>query len=173
VSPSSKQSGSYPVQWKANIRSSQTNRVGTQVDQVASMLREIHNWFSENLKDTTSANRPRSQGTSNSGLDVAATFQDFTFELYVETGTGPGHQIVCHRASLHPKWKAKSTEETSDPLFLCNCDQDCQSCDWQSHRMKVAAYTCKLNTCFGRCFASLTSRHALLRSPVNESHGHF
>jgi hypothetical protein len=128
-------------------RSSQTKRVENQVDQVTTMLEEIHEWFVDNLKDTTSPSRPLAQDTQDPEPGPIAPSQDFNFELLADTGRGEGPEVICRHAALHPKWKFNNSEATPRHLFTCKCNDNRQDCDWQSHQTRVAAYACKLNVC--------------------------
>jgi hypothetical protein len=153
----------YP-RWHEGLiaKSSQTKRVENQVDQVATMLKEIHEWFVDNLKDTTSSGCRLAQDTQDPEPSPIAPSQDFNFELLADTGRAEGHQVICHRVSLHPKWKVKNVEATPRHLFVCKCNENCQDCDWQSHQTRVAAYACKLNVCpVGYCATFSTLWHIL------------
>jgi hypothetical protein len=85
------------------------------------MLKEIHVWFVDNLRDATLA-EPRGELS----LVVEPPLSQVVFELRQQDPEGD--ILLCYQASLDPSWKTKShrtpNEESvqrSQPLFSCQC----------------------------------------------------
>ena len=77
------------------------------------MLKEIHSWWTQNLRDAASArSEPSFRGGSSELQEVV---EPILFEVYlVENGVS---QLLCSRACLHDDW-----HETASPqLFMCKC----------------------------------------------------
>ena len=101
------------------------------------MLKDIHEWFLDNLKDSKLSSWALSSRTSEQG----PLFSSLIFELHVKSAHGL--DLVCSRASLYPKWNDKQTEtmatrtnELRPPLFLCQC----QGGEGQPLHAKVAEF---------------------------------
>ncbi|KIX00530.1 uncharacterized protein Z518_10670 [Rhinocladiella mackenziei CBS 650.93] len=118
---------------------SQTSRVEDRVDQVAVMLKEIHDWFSANLKSTTPGSHSVRENSLTLEQSHPVTLQEFVFELYVDTGRREDFQLICGRASLHPKWKVKHSEAGARHLFRCHCNEGVKG--EHSHQANIAAFT--------------------------------
>ena len=104
------------------------------------MLKDIHEWFVDNLKPSKVSSRVLPYRTPEHG----PLFSGLVFELYVESAHGL--DLVCSRASLHPKWNGKQAEtiagrtnELGPQLFLCQCQGD----EEQLLHTKVAEFGCK------------------------------
>lgn len=118
--------------------SSQVSRVEASVDQISIMLKEIHEWFVDNLKERPSARVPLVTDNSQP-CTQAVPLQDITFELLADAGPGKDPIIVCSSATLHAKWSVRTSEEPQRKLFDCRCGQHNQ----QFHSSRVAAYACE------------------------------
>lgn len=122
------------------MSSSQATRLEDRVEQVATMLKEIHVWFIENLKDTPSTPQPLVTRTGNP--DQSSPLDAAHFQLYTETDKGL--KLICSHACLHSKWNdkhpgaAESGSTAQKQLFVCQCS----SADGvtQPHYTRVAAY---------------------------------
>jgi hypothetical protein len=121
--------------------STQVSRVANGLEQVSILLREIHEWFIENLRDATSSRTTVANETQ--AQTQSTRLPDLTFELFAETGQGQEPGLICSHACLHSKWTVKPSEETPRHLFMCRCVGSSQHQDMQSHRARVAAYACK------------------------------
>ena len=105
------------------------------------MLREIHTWFLENLKD-----KPLdTHDDAASSLDHfnAPRQPDLQFAVYEERPSGM--ELVCSRASLHSSWNLKEIETgtahtaASQKLFQCLCANQALL-----HVADVDAFCCEL-----------------------------
>lgn len=130
------------------INNCQGNRLEDQISQVTTMLREIHTWFVENLKDKPTG--PRHEQGSSLDLNQVARQADLQFELYKERPSGI--ELVCSRASLHSAWNEKGfgTGTTdiacSKTLFQCHCaDQSVtHAADVGAFRLSHLSFTLRL-----------------------------
>jgi hypothetical protein len=122
------------------MSSSQANLLEDRVEQVATMLKEIHLWFVENLKDAPSANQPLVTGNRNP--DQCSSLDGAQFQLYAESEQGLN--LICSHACLHPKWNDKhprvseSASRVQKQLFMCQCSR--ADGVTQPHCTRVAAY---------------------------------
>lgn len=123
--------------------SSQTNRIEDRVEQIDAMLREIHLWFSTNLKATTSSNSSTVESGIEPGDRQLNTLNEIVFQLYLDSGQEDTSQLICPRASLLPKWRLKAAEDGARHLFICRCTEDVHGATDSSHYARVAAYACK------------------------------
>lgn len=122
------------------MSSSQATRLEDRVEQVATMLKEIHVWFIENLKDAPSTPQPLVTGNRNP--DQSSPLDAAQFQLYTETDKGL--ELICSHACLHSKWNNKhpgaveSGSTAQKQLFVCQCS----GADgvMQPHYTRVAAY---------------------------------
>ncbi|KAK4114597.1 hypothetical protein N656DRAFT_821227 [Canariomyces notabilis] len=100
------------------IVSSRTSRIEDSLKGHSDMLREIHSWWAQNLKDVAAAPRSKPIETNQPGNSEMSTVLEpnpIVFAVYMLIdGVG---QLLCDRACLHEAWKA--TESTQ--LFLCRC----------------------------------------------------
>jgi hypothetical protein len=108
---------------KLTRRSSQAHRLEHHVGDILAMLKEIHAWFLVNLQNSKLSAGVLPSRTSQQG----PLFSGLTFELYVQSTQGL--DLVCSRASLHPKWSDKQNETTPSytnelgpQLFSCQCE---------------------------------------------------
>jgi hypothetical protein len=107
------------------------------------MLREIHEWFVDNLKEATLS----TQEVVSVSQTQDPPLQDLSFELYIETDQGL--RLLCNHASLHPKWNEKPSGGAagsiiaSDHLFICHCPDVTQNNGIPPHHEKLAAYRCE------------------------------
>jgi hypothetical protein len=128
------------------MSSSQANRLEDRVEQVATMLKEIHVWFVENLKDAPSTTESLVMGNGNP--DQWSSFDGAQFRLYTESEQGLN--LICSHASLHPKWNDKhsrvgeSASTVQKQLFICHCSRGDGVA--QPHCTRVAAYGRELKT---------------------------
>src|SRR5438045_616864 len=109
------------------------------------MLREIHGWFVDNLRDSTSIRTQPVTNDSRNQIQVAP-LQDFIFEVFADATPGQEPILLCSRASLHPKWTVEPSEESQTHLFICRCAHG-QEPDMQSHGARHAvswSQTCSL-----------------------------
>ena len=112
------------------------------VAQVSALLKEIHEWFVENLKEATSTTQMAASGSQ----DQASQLSDLSFELYGESHQGP--KLICSHTCLHPKWNEKRSGAVTtgtnalEHIFLCQCTS--HNGDAQPHQTKITGYTCKL-----------------------------
>jgi hypothetical protein len=120
--------------------SSQTSRLEDRVDQVTTMLKEIHQWFTRNLRDATST----TQTVTIRNNDQSSLLPDLSFELFTESVGEP--ELVCCHACLNSNWNSKHSGAVAGGtvipghLFTCRCTNTCQNSDVQSHQAKVAPY---------------------------------
>ena len=81
------------------------------------MLKEIHAWWAQNLKDVSAAKEP---AWGNNLLGLKPEVEPFSFVVSVvecpET-FGVSWQL-CSKARLRDNWR----ETTSSPLFICGCN---------------------------------------------------
>lgn len=136
--------------------SSQANRVGASVEQISIMLREIHEWFVDNLKERPWIRAP-SATDSSPPQTPAVPLQDTTFEISADAGPGKAPILICRSATLHAKWSVRTSEEPPKKLFECRCGQH----DQEPHRSRVTAYACK-STSQLVVSTLRTDRHCLL-----------
>ena len=117
--------------------SSQANRLDHRLERVTAMLKDIHEWFIRNLRETT---LQTTQAVVTGMHDQSTQFSGPQFELYAESDQGP--RLVCNHACLHHKWDSKHSavvaNSTLAPLFICRCSAD------QPHNARVAEYGRKL-----------------------------
>ncbi|EPE34329.1 hypothetical protein GLAREA_10023 [Glarea lozoyensis ATCC 20868] len=118
------------------VNNSQTVRLEDNLEKVSTMLREIHVWFVENLKETTS---PTQREVSISQVQNLPS-RDPRFELYVEADQGL--ILLCNCASLHPKWNERPSDniQVSENLFKCCCPNVDPHNDMPPHQEKLATY---------------------------------
>ncbi|KAK2880198.1 hypothetical protein FQN49_000472 [Arthroderma sp. PD_2] len=112
------------------IVNSQTGRIEARVNDIDSMLREIHVWFTENLKDSSlslqNQNLKKREGKAS----------ELDFELHADGETES--RLVCPHAVLNPDFLAHRESTSHHELFACRCST---SSDGQrSHRAEVAAF---------------------------------
>ncbi len=107
------------------------------------MLREIHTWFVENLKDKPSD--PQHEAASSLDLFNASRQADLQFAVYEERPSGM--ELVCSHASLHSTWNEKRIGTgtahivSSQTLFQCNCTNQAAL-----HAADVDAFCCELTS---------------------------
>jgi hypothetical protein len=107
------------------MNSSQGNRLGNRVEQIEIMLKEIHVWFVENLKDAPSTTQ--SFIRSGGDPDRCSSLDDVQFQLYTESEQGLN--LICSHACLHPNWNEKhsrveeSASTVQNQLFTCQCSR--------------------------------------------------
>jgi hypothetical protein len=107
------------------------------------MLREIHTWLVENLKDKPSD--PQNEANSSLDLFNASRQADLQFALYEERLSGM--ELVCSHASLHSTWNEKRIKAgtahiaPSQTLFQCKCDNQAVL-----HAADVDAFCCELTS---------------------------
>jgi hypothetical protein len=114
------------------------------------MLREIHVWFSTNLKGATSKNSSTVESRSEPEDRQPNTLKEVIFQLFLDSGREDSPQLICKRASLYPKWRLKISAEGARNLFICRCtegthearDSSHEARD-SSHNARVEAYTCE------------------------------
>jgi hypothetical protein len=106
------------------------------------MLREIHEWFVDNLKETA----PTTQAAVSVSQTQDLSLQDLSFELYVVSDQGL--RLICNHTSLHPKWNEKPSRgvagsiTASEHLFICRCPNEAQN-NIPPHQEKLAVYGCE------------------------------
>lgn len=126
--------------------SSQTTRLEDRIENVATMLGKIHEWFEVNLKEPTLS----TQAVVSVSQTQNVPLQDLSFELY--TKADQNLTLLCDHASLHPKWNEKHYRgaagrmTVSEHLFMCCCPKATQNNSKPPHQEKLAAYGC------GYCF---------------------
>ncbi|KAF7503478.1 hypothetical protein GJ744_003707 [Endocarpon pusillum] len=120
---------------------SQARRVEASVEQISIMLREIHVWFVDNLKERPSIRVPSATDSSPSRTS-AVPLQDITFELLVDAGPGKAPILICSCATLHAKWSVRTSQGPQTKLFECRCGQH----DEKPHSSRVAAYALSTRT---------------------------
>jgi hypothetical protein len=99
------------------------------------MLREIHSWWAQSLKDAVTGASEPAQGHQLLGLQ--RTLNPMSFEVHL-TSTGVS-QLLCSQACLHDDWR----ETGSTQLFVCRCSQTGTSTLHPSHP-RVESIACKL-----------------------------
>lgn len=130
------------IQGRAARIEGQTGRIEVEVERSSAMLREIYEWYLNNLRDTASREVVVSSGGSAPG-SAGSTVPDTSFELGVEISEGV--RILCPQARLHPSWNAENANGAAEEqpvlprLFVCACSQSSS----QPHQAAVAAYRCK------------------------------
>ncbi|KAL8365282.1 hypothetical protein RB595_004200 [Gaeumannomyces hyphopodioides] len=119
----------------ATITSSQTGRIESQVEQSSKMLREIYEWYKENLEDTAPA---AAQGRGFAAEWPTATPPSPQFELHVHTTQGL--QLVCPRVSLSaPLADDTAQQQAPSPRpFICCCSKSTASLG--EHASSVTAF---------------------------------
>jgi len=146
------------------MSSSQATRLEDSVKQVATMLKEIHVWFIENLKDAPSTPQPLASGNRN--LDQSSPLDAAHFQLYTETDQGL--KLICSHAWLHSKWNDKhpgaveSGSTAQKQLFVCQCS----GADGVTHYARVAAYGREFEAPPLRISPNLLGRDTLTRNLV-------
>jgi hypothetical protein len=108
------------------------------------MLKEIHVWFVENLKDGPSTAQPLVAGNRIPDQHSQSALDALHFQLYVESDQASN--LICKRAGLHLKWKdnlrysnaAETISTAQKHLFICQCSS--QSTHAESHQTKIASY---------------------------------
>jgi hypothetical protein len=94
------------------------------VEQIAIMLKEIHVWFVENLRDAPYT----TQALVREGRDPhqCSSLDYVQFQLYTESEQGLS--LICSHACLHPKWNEKhsrveNASTVQKQLFICQCSR--------------------------------------------------
>jgi hypothetical protein len=89
------------------------------VDVIHSMLKEVYEWFTENLKHTETVTTPRTQPAS----PLASTEPEsrFTFSVYAEIPDSAEPILLCPQSSFHPSWLDGMICSTGSRLFQCRC----------------------------------------------------
>lgn len=77
------------------------------------MLKEIHSWWTQNLRDAASARSEPSSTGQSSELQEAVEPIFFEVHLVVDRAS----QLLCPRACIHDDWR----EADSPQLFMCKC----------------------------------------------------
>lgn len=127
------------------MNSSQANLLGSRVDQIAIMLKEIHVWFVENLKDPPSTTQALVRGGGDPPR--CSSLDHVQFQLYTESEQGLS--LICSHACLHPKWNEKHSraEEVASTvqkqLFICRCSRGDNV--GQPRCTRISAYGCELS----------------------------
>ncbi|RYP55178.1 hypothetical protein DL768_000172 [Monosporascus sp. mg162] len=120
------------------INNSQTARIESDVRETSKILKEIHAWYTDDLKDVEVISRPQKtpQGTDSPQRRSFTDSPIHTFELTVEIDDG--QKPLCGCASLKPD----RDEELDDArtgsqraLFVCCCPNETAS-----HRATIEAY---------------------------------
>jgi hypothetical protein len=119
--------------------SAQVSRVEVSVEQASTMLKEIHEWFVENLRTGTPSRNHQATTTTIQQTETTP-LRDVTFELYLNTGTGQTPSLICHHASLSSSWSIKTSENTQTKVFECRCNTTDQERREGPHADTVAAY---------------------------------
>ncbi|KIW64496.1 hypothetical protein PV04_09425 [Phialophora macrospora] len=120
---------------------SQTNRVEDQVEEIAVMMREIHDWFSTTLRATTTAAvHAPAESFQDTSLTQPAPLPLCVFELFAVSSGGESDHVICRHAALHPKWKINPSQAAPQPLFICQCRENAREAPDQAHLARVAAY---------------------------------
>lgn len=119
--------------------SAQVSRVEVGVEQASTMLKEIHEWFLENLKNGTPA---RDYQATTTTIPQAETtpLRDVTFELYLNASTGQTPTLICDQVSLSSSYSIKTSEDTQTKVFECRCNTTDQERRKGPHADTVAAY---------------------------------
>jgi hypothetical protein len=118
-------------------------RLEDHLEEVSTMLKEIHEWFVDNLKDASLSTQAAVRISQTQNLPL----QDLNFELYVETDQGL--MFACDHTSLHPKWNEKPSRvaagsiTASEHLFICCYLNAAQNNGIPPHQEKLAAYGCE------------------------------
>ncbi|EZF31528.1 hypothetical protein H109_00513 [Trichophyton interdigitale MR816] len=110
------------------IVNTRAGRIESRVNDIDSMLYEIHAWFTENLKDTCSDTKDTS--------DVKAAPRE-DFELHESNGTQS--RLVCPHATIHPDFSPHEEPVLQQKLFACQCWL--KSGGRSSHQAEVAAFS--------------------------------
>ncbi|EGD98295.1 hypothetical protein TESG_05674 [Trichophyton tonsurans CBS 112818] len=110
------------------IVNTRAGRLESRVNDIDSMLYEIHAWFTENLKDTCSDTKDTS--------DVKAAPRE-DFELHESNGTQS--RLVCPHATIHPDFSPHEEPVLQQKLFACQCWL--KSGGQSSHQAEVAAFS--------------------------------
>jgi hypothetical protein len=107
------------------------------------MLKEIHTWFVDNLRDRmTGPSRVQSYDVAPV---VEAPLIGIRFELFAESPDGP--KLLCNNVSLHPKWDERrngpeaSESATQKQVFQCQCPD--QTGGPAPHGVVLEALGCK------------------------------
>ena len=89
------------------------------MDVIHSMLKEVYEWFTENLKHTETVTTPRTQPAS----PLASTEPEsrFTFSVYAEIPDSAEPILLCPQSSFHPSWLDGMICSTGSRLFQCRC----------------------------------------------------
>lgn len=112
------------------------------------MLKEIHLWFVENLRDVPTMAQTqtmvREQDNRIQNQHKESALDGLYFQLYAESEQMSN--LICKRAGLHAKWKdalkgsattqGKSTAQNH--LFVCQCSS--QFTDTEAHQLKTASF---------------------------------
>jgi hypothetical protein len=109
----------------------QTSRLEDRVDQVATMLKEIHEWFIRNLRDATSTTQTATTGDN----DQSSLLPDLSFEPSAESVREP--ELICRHACLHDYYSEGADVDAGVPSRRrCRCtttaDTDRAPSGWQS-----------------------------------------
>lgn len=128
------------------------------------MLREIHSWWAQNLKDSATARSESFESAQSlqSDLQVSAAsglLESITFEVQGLAIDGAA-EMLCPKARLHDDWKATGASQ----LFVCVCNQANASCPGPG-RSKVENVTCKSGS-----INCIFSTHIKLLSVPNQCH---
>ncbi|RYP79429.1 hypothetical protein DL770_006666 [Monosporascus sp. CRB-9-2] len=122
------------------INNSQTARIESGVKETSNMLKEIHAWYIDNLKDVEAIPRPHDipQEIDSPRRRSFTESSIHTFELTVEIDDG--QKPLCGCASLKPDRGEELDDTGTDSqraLFVCCCPNETAS-----HRATVEAYGC-------------------------------
>ncbi|KAH7141445.1 hypothetical protein B0J13DRAFT_676394 [Dactylonectria estremocensis] len=118
------------------VATTQTDRLRNDVDKVSVMLTEIHEWFVDNLKNTTASATPLTVSSPNE--TVKPPSDNLFFQLFAQSGQNS--TFICPQASLGQKisgaYYSKSLE--SSQLFSCHCPDS--SPNSVNHQSSVELY---------------------------------
>ncbi|KAK0636135.1 hypothetical protein B0T17DRAFT_481035 [Bombardia bombarda] len=104
----------------STIINSRTSRIEESLKHHSNMLRDIHSWWSENLKSVAQPDSSIVQSTSTGvvgSVVPTSTSPIVTFEVYEEVDQSL--HLLCSHACLHEDWG----ETGSVQLFVCKCRQ--------------------------------------------------
>ncbi|EFR01478.1 hypothetical protein MGYG_04486 [Nannizzia gypsea CBS 118893] len=113
------------------IVNSQTGRIEARVNDIDSMLYEIHAWFKENSKNSR-------LNADNASQRKAGVPSREDFELH-ESSNGTQSRLVCPHAIINPNLSLHEELASRHELFACQCSLE--SGAQSSHQTEVAAFS--------------------------------
>ncbi|KAI0419796.1 hypothetical protein F5X98DRAFT_59439 [Xylaria grammica] len=122
---------------------SRTASIERSLDKKLVLLEELHQWYVDNLKDTTSKRTTDSVNVIHISETAArAPNSDTVFTFELTKNTAAGNEIICPYASVSNEWIESfldgALDPTSGPMFFCNClDRDSRAA---SHQPTVQRY---------------------------------